>query len=165
MSLLQPAFLLPFFEWLEARPISEAIRGSVWFYAVDQSVHLVALGLFAGAVLVVDLRLLGRGLTQQPVAHVAGDAQPWLIASFVGLLVTGIPQVMSNAMKEYYSPYFWFKMEVMLLAIIFTLTLRRKVALADEGRVGPFRAKLVGFISIGLWTAVAVPARLIGLLS
>lgn len=165
MSLLQPAFFLPFFEWLEANPISVAIRGSVWFYAVDQSLHLVALAVFAGAVLIVDLRLLGRGLREQSVAQVAGDAQPWLIGGFLALAATGIPQVMSNAMKEYYSPFFWFKMEALLVALIFTFTLRRNVARADEARVGPFWGKLVGLVSIALWSGVAVPARLIGLLS
>jgi hypothetical protein len=165
MSLLQPAVFEPFFLWLQELPLSVAIRESIWFYAVDQALHLVALAMFAGAVLVVDLRLLGRGLREQPVAQVARDAQPWLIGAFLGLAVTGIPQVMSNAMKEYYSPYFWFKMEVLLMAIIFTLTLRRKVAAADEGRVGPFWTKVVGLVSIALWTGVAIPARLIGLLS
>ena len=165
MSLLQPLALLPFFEWLEATPVSEAIRESVWFYALDQSVHLVALGVFAGAVLIVDFRLLGRGMRQQPVADVARDAQPWLIWAFLALLVTGIPQVLSTAMKEFYSPFFWFKMEVMAVGLVFTFTIRRRVALADEARVGPFWGKVVGLVSIVLWTAVAIPARLIGLLS
>ena len=163
--MLQPMFLLPFFEWLEALPLSDAIRSSVWFYAVDQSVHLVALAVFAGAVLIVDLRLLGRGMREQPLAQVARDAQPWLMWAFLGLFVTGIPQLMSTAMKEFYSPFFWFKMEVMLLAVIFTLTIRRKVTRADEARVGPFWGKVVGLVSIALWSGVAVPARLIGLLS
>lgn len=165
MSLLQPAFLLPFFERLEAHPLSEAIRESVWFYALDQSVHLVALGVFAGAVLIVDLRLLGRGMREQPLAQVARDAQPWFIGGFLALLVTGIPQLMSTAMKEYYSPFFWFKMEVMVLGLIFTFTVRRKVTLADEARVGPFWGKVVGLVSLAVWGGVAIPARLIGLLS
>src|SRR5262245_42795591 len=134
--------LLPFFEWMEALPISNAIRGSVWFFAVDQSLHLVALAIFAGAVLVVDLRLLGRGLRQTPVVQVARDAQPWLMWGFVGLLVTGVPQLLSNAMKEYYSEYFWIKMYFLLVAVIYTLTIRRKVMLSEKA-VKPVWAKTV----------------------
>ena len=78
---------------------------------------------------------------------------------FLGLLVTGIPQLISNAMREYYSAFFWFKMEVMVLALIYTFTLRRKVTLADETRVGPFWSKVVGLVSIVLWACVAIPAR------
>jgi len=103
-------------------------------------------------------------MTRQPLAQVARDAQPWLIGGFIGLLVTGIPQLLSLAMKEYYSSIFWLKMEFLLVAVIFTFTLRRKVTLADEARVGPFWAKVVGLVSIALWSAVAIQARLIGLI-
>ena len=157
--------LLPFFTWMADAAPSVMIRNSVWFFALDQAVHLVALAVFMGAVLIVDLRLLGRGLTDRPIAQVARDAQPWLVWALVGLLVTGIPQLMSNAIKEYYSSYFWVKMGALLVAFIFTFTVRSKVAFADESRVRPFQAKLVGIVSIALWATVVITARLIGLLS
>src|SRR5262249_22543232 len=111
------------------------------------------------------LRLMGRVLTERPIAGVAKDAQPWMIAGLIALTITGIPQMMSNAIREYYSSFFWFKMVMLLLATIYTFTLRRRVALAPEGRVGPGQSKLVGFVPVLLWTCVAVPARLIGLFS
>jgi putative copper export protein len=151
--------------WLQNHPVSNAIRDSVWIYAFDQGAHLISLAIFAGAILVVDLRLLGGGFKDRPVKDVARDAQPWLVGSFLVLTVTGIVQLMSNATKEYFSPFFWFKMYVLLPAIIYTLTIRWKVASSEEGRVSPIMSKLVGFVSIVLWTGVAVPARLIGLLS
>jgi putative copper export protein len=157
--------LLHFFKFLSELAISKAIGNSVWLFAVTQSLHLVALAVFAGALLVVDLRLVGRGLTERPLAQVARDAQPWLIWGFLGLVVTGIPQLMQNAIREYYSFYFWLKMGILVLAIIFTLTFRRKATQADEASMGPFRAKVVGLVSIALWLGVAVPARLIGLIS
>lgn len=153
-----------FFEWFGAWPASIAIRESTWIYAFVQAFHLVALAVFFGSVLIVDLRLLGRGMRERPLAQVARDAWPWFTRSFLALLVTGIPQLMSNASREYYSPYFWFKMEVMLVALIFAFTLRRKITLADETRVGPVWGKVVGLVSIVLWLGVAIPARLIGLL-
>jgi hypothetical protein len=54
---------------------------------------------------------------------------------------------------------------MLLLATIYTFTLRRRVTLAAEGRVGAAQAKLVGFVSTLLWASVAIPARLIGLFS
>lgn len=157
--------LLPFFTWMGESAVGITIRDSVWIYALDQCAHLVALAVFAGAVLIVDLRLMGGGLRDRPIAQVARDAQPWLVWSLVALVVTGIPQLMSNSIKEYYSPWFWEKMGVLLVAFIFTFTVRRKVAFADETRVRPLQAKLVGIVSIALWAGVAVTARLIGLLS
>jgi hypothetical protein len=162
---LIPTGLQTSFERLEVHPLSEAIRQSIWFYAVDQALHLVALAIFAGAVLIVDLRLLGGGARRQPLAQVARDAHPWLVGGFLGLVVTGIPQLMSTATKEFYSPLFWFKMEVLVVATIFTFTIRYAVTRSDEARLGPVWPKVVGLVSIALWLAVAIPARLIGLLS
>jgi hypothetical protein len=151
--------------WLQNHPLSNAIRDSVWIYAFDQGAHLVSLAVFAGAILIVDLRLLGGGFRERPVAQVARDAQPWLIGGFLVLFVTGTVQLMSNATKEYFSAFFWFKMYVLFPAVIYTFTIRRKVAMAEEGRVSPLWSKVAGLVSILLWTGVAVPARLIGLLS
>jgi hypothetical protein len=98
------------------------------------------------------------------VAKVARDAWPWMIIGLVGLVITGIPQLLQNAMREYFSEFFWFKMYVLPVALIYTFTIRRQIALADEARVAPAVSKLVGLASILLWIGgVAIPARLIGL--
>src|SRR5262245_60467706 len=102
--------LQPYFEWLAQLPASQAISASAWVYALVQAGHLMSLALFTGALLVVDLRLLGKGFRDQPIAQVAKGAQPWLVGSLVALVATGVPQLMSNAMREYGSEYFWIKM-------------------------------------------------------
>ena len=85
--------LLPFFEWME----SLAVYGpSIYLGPAVNIVHLTAMVTFLGALLIVDLRLLGTGLTQQPTASVARDAQPWLLAGLVVLIVTGVPAVMAT---------------------------------------------------------------------
>jgi hypothetical protein len=156
---------LPVFQWMESSALGTTVRESAWLYAIDQVVHLLFLVVFAGAVLVVDLHLLGRGLREQPRAQVARAAHPWVAWSLFGLLLTGIPQMFSTAIKEYYSSFFWEKMTVLLVAVIFTFTIRRWVTLADEARVGRFWPKIVGLVSIALWGFVAAGGRLIGLLS
>ena len=156
--------LLPFFEWMEGLPLSVVFRDSLLLYPIIQALHLVALTVFAGAVLIVDFRLMGSGLTNQPLAQVARNARPWLIGSLVTLTVTGIPQMSSTAMKQYYSPFFWRKMTFLLIAVLFTFVLRHCVALADQARVGVYWPKIVGLMSIALWTSVAFQARLIGLM-
>jgi len=157
--------LLPFFTWLGNTTIAITIRDSVWIYALDQALHLLFLAIFAGAVLIVDLRLLGRGMRDRPVSQVTRDAQPWMVGGLIGLTATGIPQLMSDSIKEYYSGYFWVKMGILLVAFIYMFSVRNRVAMADEGRVAPSRSKLVGLVSIVLWAGVAITARLIGLLS
>ena len=123
------------------------------------------MAVFAGAVLMVDLRLLGKGLKDTPLPRLARTAEPFLIGSFVVLVLTGIPQMTSTALKQYYSPFFWWKMGMVLIAVILTVTVRRKLASTDESQLGLVLPKVVALCSIALWTSVTIGARLIGLLS
>src|SRR5262252_5036641 len=102
--------LLPFFQWCYQTAIGEAIRESTWLFPVIEAFHLLGLGLTVGAVLIVDLRLLGLGLARQPVAQLWANVQPWLFGSLTLMFASGIPLFMSEAVKCYYSVPFWVKM-------------------------------------------------------
>jgi hypothetical protein len=157
--------MIDYFVWISQWGISRAINESSWIFAVVQAFHLVSLGFLAGSLLLVDFRLLGRGFSQQSTARVARDARPWLIGSLIAMVVTGVPQFISLATKEYESPYFRWKMLMLLIALIFTFTIRKRVAYAPEGRFGGGVSKVVALVSIGLWTSVAINGRLIGFFS
>ena len=150
--------LEPFFEWMYGIGV---YKSSIYLGPGINLVHLVAMCTFMGALLMVDLRLLGAGLTNQPVRQVARSAQPWLIGGLILLTLTGIPAVMTVALEEYANPVFWFKMYVLLAAVIFTFTVRRRVTSADEARVPPVWRKVVALVSIVLWMSVAAGGRLI----
>ena len=123
----------------------------------------MGLALIGGAVLVVDLRLLGFGLRRQPVAQVAREAERWLFLSLLVLLPTGILQFLCfAATKYYYLTAFWVKMAALAAALAFTFAVRRKVAFAEEPRVNRLSSKIVALVSLSLWFTVAVAGRLIG---
>jgi hypothetical protein len=127
-----------------------------------ESIHLLGLAAIGGAVLVVDLRLLGYGLTRQPVAQVARDAQPWLIGSLLVMLSTGAALFLSESIKCYYSTPFRVKMISLLLAMCFAFTVRHRVATADETRVRSRWRVLVALVSLALWFCVGASGRWIG---
>jgi len=154
--------LLPFFQWVEATSLSKAISTSSWAFAVVESVHLLALSVIGGAVLLLDLRFLGFGLRRQSVREVAREAQPWLVGSLIVMLLTGIVLFVSEPIKCYYSTPFWVKMTSLALAMLFTFTVRRRVALADEASVRPAVYKLVALVSLTFWFGVGAGGRWIG---
>ena len=154
--------LLPFFQWCEATTLGTAIRNSTWAFAVIESGHLLALAMIGGAVLLVDLRLLGLGLRRQTIQDLARDAQPWLIGSLLVMLTTGVALFLSEPTKCYYSTPFWVKMTCLLLAIVFTFTVRRNVTMAAGTRGRPLRDTLVGLVSLALWFGVGASGRWIG---
>ena len=115
-----------FFRWCESTPIGRAIGDSVWAFPILEAVHLLGLCVLGGALLVVDLRLLGVGLTGQPVARLARYARPWLVASVVVMVLTGVPLFLSEAIKAYYNTSFWVKMCTLPVALTFTFAVRER---------------------------------------
>jgi hypothetical protein len=153
---------LPFFEWAEATTLGEMIRTSTWAFAVIESVHLLALSVIGGAVLIVDLRLLGFGLRTQPIADIARETRPWLVGSLIVMVVTGVGLFLSEPMKCYASTAFAVKMTCLALVLVFTFTVRMKVTMADAGRVRPAWLRLVALVSLALWFGVGASGRWIG---
>jgi hypothetical protein len=154
--------LLPFFQWCYQTPIGEGIRESTWLFPVIEAFHLIGLGLTAGAVLIVDLRLLGVGLSKQPVAQLSAGAQPWLLGGLTLMFASGIPLFLSEAIKCYYSFPFWVKMTSLFLALLFTFTIRRRVTRTGPTFDRPLPGRFTAFISLGLWFGVAWGGRWIG---
>src|SRR5262245_17247019 len=153
--------LLPWFEWCEASALGQGVRASLWLFPVIESLHLVALAVLGGAVLLVDLRLLGLGLRRQSASQLARDAQPWLVASLLVMLATGVSLFLSDAVKCYWSPAFWIKITTLPFALLFTFALRRR--LRDEARpLGAAQGALLALVSQSLWFTVAAAGRWIG---
>ncbi len=154
--------LLELFQWLQYSPLLVEMRSSPWLFPIIASMHLLGLALLGGAVLVVDLRLLGLGLSRQPVARLARNAEPWLLASLAVMLPTGILLFMCFATKYYYLTAFWVKVISLFLVLSFTFSVRRRVIMADNGNMSAVRSKLIALVSLSLWTSVALAGRLIG---
>lgn len=154
--------MLPFFQWCENTAVGKGIRDSFWLFPTIEAVHLIGLALIGGAVLILNLRLLGIGFERQPIARVARDAWPWLVGSLVAMIATGVPLFLSEAVKCYYSPAFWIKMTSLAMAILFTFTVHRRVAMLDESRLQPITRRVVAAISLTLWLGVGIGGRWIG---
>jgi hypothetical protein len=153
-------FLQPFFEWCDSLAMSQAYRESLWLFAVTQSLHLVAVTTFMGAITIVDLRLLGWCPVRQSRAGIARSAQRILLWAGLAVLATGIPQFTANALSSYSrSPVFAFKMCLLAAALVFTATLRRRVALSEEGCLPSWVPRAVGAVSLALWMGVTISGR------
>ena len=152
--------LLETFQQLESSGLGLYVRESVWLFPAIEAVHLLGLSLLGGAVLLVDLRLLNAGLTGTSAAVLARQVRPWLTASIVLMLATGVPLFLSEAVKCYYNTSFWVKIVTFPIAVAFTYVVRQRVAEADTTPRGT--AALTGAASIALWFVVAAAGRWIG---
>ena len=152
--------LLPLFQWCEESGLGRAVRESVWAFAVIESVHLLALAMIGGSILLVDMRMLNLGMRQRPVEELAAEAQPFLNGALVVMILSGIGLFASEAVKCYYSAPFSVKIVTLVAALLFTYTIRRRVAFSPDSS-STARAT-VAVVSIALWFVVAAAGRWIG---
>ena len=153
--------LLPFFQWCESLWLGRTVVGSLWLFPAIEAVHLLGLAMLGGALLLVDMRMLGAWLTRTRVPDLARDARPWLLTGIAIMIVTGVPLFLSEAVKCYYNDSFWVKMTTFPIALAFTFTIRQWTT-TDAVRNTARRQKLVGALSIALWFVVAAAGRWIG---
>jgi len=149
------------FDRLEQTGLGTAIRDSSWLFPVIETVHLIGLALLGGAVLMVDLRLLGFGLRERPIAFLVDQTRPWLLVALATLIATGVPLFLSEAIKCYFSPAFWVKMGALVLALAYTLGVRNRLA-PTLGASALWPARALGLVSLALWLTVAAAGRWIG---
>lgn len=157
-------FLLHMCEWVDRTPLSHLLRQSNWAFPVLDIIHTLGIVLVAGAIMLVDLRLLGAGLRGVAVSDLVGRIVPATLAGFGLMLITGALLFASEAVKMYHSPAFRIKMLLLaaagLNALIFHRTVYRDVARWDPARA-PARARLAGLLSLALWIAIIAAGRAI----
>ena len=156
-----PIFPLWIFEWIEATAFAQFVRDSTWIFPVTEAVHLLGLCAMGGALLIVDLRLLGVGLVRQSITELACEAHRWLVASVALQLMTGSVLFASEAVKCYHNPSFWVKMSALVVALTFTFAVRRPMAGSGTLETS-WRSRLLAATSLGLWFTVAAAGRWIG---
>jgi hypothetical protein len=155
--------LLPLFHWYDHTALAAAMRKSTWAFAVVEMIHLIGLALLGGAVLIVNLRLLGVVLRGRPADRIARELWPFLVASVAALTVTGVLMISEETMKCYHSAAFRLKMLLFVPALLLSFGIHRKLDAGAEPEPGR-AAKLAAGASLVLWLGVGAAGRAIGYL-
>jgi hypothetical protein len=152
------------FEWLDAFPSSIAIRESVYGYPYLLTAHALSMALFAGLIVMMDLRLLGVAYKRTPLSQVQRQLFPWQMATMVLSAITGALLFYGQPLRYYGKVFFWVKMVMMLGAGINALAFHygtyKSIATWDESLRPPLGARLAGAFSIFLWAGVVVFGRI-----
>lgn len=144
--------------------LGQAMQTSKWDFALVEMVHLLALALLGGSVLIVDLRLLGVVLKGESARRIGRDLSRLLIGSLTVMILTGIALLSEEAGKCYYSPAFRWKMALLVSAVLFYFTLHRRALLRTDKATPTLWSRAAAVISLTLWLGVGVAGRVIGLL-
>ena len=150
-------------EWIAGTSVGRGILESLLLFPIIEGFHLMGIALSIGVLCWFDLRLIGLAFTDQPVSKVWKQVLPVAGIGFVLMFVTGGLLFWAEAITAYDSVHFWIKLGLILLAgvnaLYFEMVTHRGIADWDKAPIPPLRARIAGFASLILWTAVIITGR------
>jgi uncharacterized protein DUF6644 len=164
-----------FLNWLEhtwgkgptpdGQSFSELLLGSLNFWSLLEGTHLIALMLFAGTILVVDLRLLGVTFRKTKVSVISDAILPLTIYSFAFVVLSGMGLLFAKPIFYYHTIWFLVKMVFLALALLNIVVFHGRVQATqdtwDADETPPTAARMSAGASLILWTLVIICGRFI----
>jgi hypothetical protein len=154
--------LLPLFEWMETTWFG--VIGKTWgaVFAVVQAMHLLAMALLGGAILISDGRLLGLLLRDVPVQPLLSKTHRLFVIGLLIAIASGIFMACGVATKIYDLPVYWIKMLALAAGVLFTFTVKRPLLVDGIENLNPWVVRAVAVASLTVWFTVAATGRWIG---
>ena len=150
-------------KWLQATSPAVFIHKTAWAFTSIELIHVFAIAMVVGTIVIVDLRLLGFGRTKRPFTELSRQVLPYTWAAFVVAVIAGSFLFISQAVAYFGNPVFWIKMFLIVLAginmLIFELITARGAQKWDLDPTPPLPARLAGGISITCWVLVVTFGR------
>jgi len=147
-------------------PLSASIRENVNAFPTLESLHVLAITLVFGTILIVDMRLLGFAGHRPGARRLIEELLPYTWGAFALAVVTGVLLFLSNAPAYANNAQFQLKLVAIAFAglnmIWFHSTAYRRIANWDETLPTPAAARVAGVTSLLAWTAVIFLGRWIG---
>jgi hypothetical protein len=141
-----------------------ALRNSRWTYASVNAAHIVGIALLFGAVVPLDLRLMGWRRAV-PIGTMARVLLPVAIAGQALALVAGLALFSVRATKYAATGLFQLKMALLICAITNAFLLHRAVQWeahqAAVSVIPPRRLRVAGAVSIALWLSMIACGRML----
>jgi hypothetical protein len=155
----------PFADWLAATPLSQLFQNQPWVVPTSQSIHIVCVCLVFTSALMINLRLLGVGVSGRTIFQLTQSLVPWMWGGLAVLLLTGVVQTIAEPVRQFVTPAFWAKMSMILIVATMTAAFARQVrahaTIWDAAGVRPAAARVFAIASSLLWIAIIVCGRFI----
>jgi len=152
---------------LQSTDLATALRQSFWVYPIVNAGHIVGLALLFGAIVPLDLRLIGLWRSV-PIGVMARILLPVAITGLMLAVSTGALLFSTRAVEYAGVTLFWIKLSLIAGAVANALLLHLTAAWTvyqDSELLGTMpRLQLAGALSIGLWLAIILAGRMIGYL-
>jgi len=154
--------------WLEGSALAGFLRGlGIWTYGLINLAHILGIASLFGAVLVLDLKLIGLWRSV-PAAHLIRPTVPVAALGFALAATSGVMMLSFNTTEYHGNPFVYAKFPIIVAALANVAVLQRlgawrRAATGAAGAPGDRRVLSVfGALSLLLWSAVIACGRMIG---
>ena len=155
-----------FLQMLGQLPLSVRISEDPVLFPWIELVHVLAITIVFGSILLVDLRLVGWAGRDYPISRLSQTIVPVTWVAFLIAVITGSLLFISNPVTYFGNFYFRAKMLLILCAglnmAIFHVWTMRSIRNWDESAQIPLAVRSAGLISILIWVTVIFCGRWIG---
>jgi len=145
---------------------SNALREHLWIVPTSQSIHIIGVALVFTSALIISLRLIGLGRSEQPLSIQISRLARMLFFSVPVLLVTGVLQTIAEPVRQLVTPAFWLKMALILigLGMVYFLaeSVRRDPHRWESPETRPPWSRIYAVVNLGIWITVILCGRFIG---
>jgi hypothetical protein len=141
---------------IDQSALANVVRDTIWVYPLMLTLHAIGLAFAAGVSVAMDLRVLGvaSALPLQPMARL----RPLFYTALGVNAISGVGLVLNNPAKWLVDPLFYAKLTLLLLALIDSeLLVRRVVATASTLA----NARALAVASLVLWAGAITAGRLL----
>jgi len=152
-----------FCDWLSQTPISLWIQGVSWVIPAVQSVHILAITVVVGAVLMTDMKLLniaGHGMT---VSAMTKRFLPWMWVALIVLLVSGTILITAEPKRDLTNNIFRLKMILLIVAVTITAAfqevIRRNADAWGETPSKRWSARVIAVTTLAIWIGIIMCGR------
>ncbi len=150
--------------WIAQTPSSIALHESLYLYSLIETLHVAAIALFAGSIIMVDLRLLGYAFPDSPVSQLTSRILPWTLLGFAIMALTGLLLFFAIPVRSFHNIWFRAKLALMVIAalnaVLFHWRVQRDLQRWDNMCTPPASARVSAAVSLTAWAGVIVTGRM-----
>jgi hypothetical protein len=150
---------------LAAWPVAAALRDSAVAYPIINAAHIISIGLLLGAIVTLDLRLLGA-FRSHPLAHLAPPLVRVAATGLAGAAMTGLLLFSTRPGAYAENPAFLAKLALVGCGLMNALVLRlnpKWMEISRDARM-PLSVQVQALVSLLTWIAAVIAGRWIGFL-
>jgi hypothetical protein len=160
---IRTTFLVDFSLWIGDTWLSLWIVERFWAIPIIQTIHILTLAVTFGAVLLMNLRVLGLVGTDRTIARTGQRYLPMVWYGFVILIITGLGMITAEPVRELINPIFWIKMGLFLVAVVAAAWFQKSITRQSAGWAASETAsaglKLGALGIIALWLVIMLCGR------